>query len=143
MAQTSDTLPKKAPAHLRLSAPAAHEWERVVKILEKKGLGSSADRVILEFYVTNYEMFLEAKGNVKKYRLLEANNEKVLNAASDKDRAELKYIRASRQQAEDSLNRAMARGLMLSQKLYLNPSSRRSGKVPNGAGKSEFDEFLT
>lgn len=143
MAETTDNLPKKAPAHLKLSPAASKEWERVVKILEKKNLGSSADLVVLEFYVTNYEMFLDAKTNVKKYRDLEAKNEAVLNPADEGDRAELKYIRASRQQAEDSLNRAMARGLMLSQKLYLNPSSRRSGKVPTGSGKSAFDEFLS
>lgn len=142
MADTTDTLPKKAPGHLKLTAAAAQEWERVVKILEKKRLGSSADRVILEFYVTNYENFLAARANVTKYRDLEERNEAVLNPADENERAELKYIRSSRQQAEEALNRAIARGLMLSQKLYLNPSSRRSGKVSNGDGKSAFDEFL-
>jgi phage terminase small subunit len=142
MSDTTDNLPKKAPAHLKLTAAASQEWARVVKILEKKKLGSSADRVILEFYVTNYENFLAARSNVTNYRDLEEKNEQCLSAGNDKERAELKYIRASRQQAEEALNRAIARGLMLSQKLYLNPSSRRSGKVPNGEGKSAFDEFL-
>ncbi len=142
MSDTADTLPKKAPAHLKLTPAAAQEWERVVKILEKKRLSSSADRVILEFYVTNYESFLSARNDVTKYRDLEAKNEAVLNPAKESERAELKYIRASRQQAEEALNRAIARGLMLSQKLYLNPSSRRSGKIPGGEGKTAFDEFL-
>jgi len=142
MARTDEKLPPTAPAHLGLSAPAKKEWERVVKILEKKNLGTSADLVILEFYVTNYQMFLDAKKTRDKYIELEAKNEAILNPQNEGERAELKYIRQTRQQAEDAVNKAMARGLMLSQKLYLNPSDRRKGKVPTGAGKSEFDEFL-
>lgn len=144
MAPREDILPAKAPAYLKLSEPAAKEWERVVKSLAgKAGLSNANDRVILEYYAVNYQLFLDSKAARDKYLVLEARNEAILNPQSEDERAELKFIRQSRQQAEDAVNKAMARGLMLSQKLYLNPNDRRKGKVSSGSeGKSAFDSFL-
>jgi len=53
-----------------------------------------------------------------------------------------KEFRLSKRAAQDNINTAISRGLMLSQKLYLNPNDRRRGKVNSDEGKSAFDKFL-
>ena len=134
------------PDYLNLQPFAVAEWVRMVKNLQKKKLFQDSDRVLLEFYIVNYQNFvlgtkaLASLENEQKRveEMPAANMEEVKAQASI-----LKSIRMAKRTEQDNVNTAISRGTILSQKLFLNPNDRRKGKLPEeGEGKDAFGAFL-
>ncbi len=131
----------KAPEYLNLEPFAVKEWERVCADLKKRGMLKPSDRALLEFYVVNYQFFVTASASVKELTE-EYQRAKERDDGSSECRANLKYLRQNITLAQDTTNKAIMRGLGLSQKLYMNPNDRKKGKVDDGEDKTGLDAFM-
>jgi len=134
------------PEHLKLSQLAVDEWVRMAKILKKKQMFQDSDRVLMEFYIVNYQNFVF--GNQALAALEDEQREaqalQVKNIEEAKVKASiLKSIRTAKRSEQDNVNTAISRGMGLSQKLYLNPNDRRKGKISENPDKKDpFSTFL-
>jgi phage terminase small subunit len=134
-----DTSP---PAYLNLHPFATAEWTRVVSELTKQRLFRASDRALMEFYIVNYQNFVLGTIALAEIQKEEAEALADEHLEPEERRVLKKEFRLSKRGEQDNINTAISRGLMLSQKLYLNPNDRRRGKVNDTDGKSALDKFL-
>lgn len=126
-----------------LSKNGIIEWNRITSILKSKNISDlSSDYYLILSMVQNLEIMTYYQEQIPELKKDYESAKKTLNIADSNERQKLKVRFQELNNCVEKMNRCITQNLLLSDKLGLNPKTRKQMKVDESK-KDPLEEFLT